>query len=76
MNPPPLTCLDLFCGCGGFTLGMELAGFRTLAAIDFNPEAVVVHRHNFPRVGHVLEQDLTRFQPAHLDALLAGERVT
>ena len=29
-----LTCLDLFCGCGGFSLGMERAGFRVLAAID------------------------------------------
>lgn len=24
-----LTCLDLFCGCGGFTLGMERAGHLT-----------------------------------------------
>lgn len=31
---PSLTCLDLFCGCGGFSLGMERAGFRTLAAVD------------------------------------------
>jgi len=70
-----LTCLDLFCGCGGFTLGMERAGFRTLAAIDFNPEAIAVHRHNFPRVPHVLEKDLTEFHPEHLDGLLHGERV-
>jgi site-specific DNA-cytosine methylase len=27
------TCLDLFCGCGGFSLGMERAGFQCLAAI-------------------------------------------
>ena len=31
-----LTCLDLFCGCGGFSLGMKRAGFNVLAAIDFN----------------------------------------
>jgi site-specific DNA-cytosine methylase len=39
MNRP--TCLDLFCGCGGFTLGMQRAGFDVLAAVDFNGDAVV-----------------------------------
>lgn len=70
---PQLTCLDLFCGCGGFSLGMEWAGFRTLAAIDFNPEAIAVYRHNFPKVPNVLDKDLTAFRPEHLDELLQGE---
>jgi DNA (cytosine-5)-methyltransferase 1 len=38
--------IDLFCGCGGFTLGMERAGFRCLAAIYFNAEAVDTLRRN------------------------------
>jgi DNA (cytosine-5)-methyltransferase 1 len=33
------TFLDLFCGCGGFSLGLKRAGLKDLAAIDFNPEA-------------------------------------
>lgn len=39
---PPHTFLDLFCGCGGFSLGLIRAGFQGLAAIDFNPEAIQV----------------------------------
>jgi DNA (cytosine-5)-methyltransferase 1 len=74
-SPPRLTCLDLFCGCGGFTLGMERAGFHTLAAIDNNPEAIAVFRHNFPHIPHVLEKDLTRFRPEELDEILQGECV-
>ncbi len=69
---PSLTCLDLFCGCGGFSLGMERAGFRTLAAVDVDPVAVAVYRCNFPHVPHVLQEDLTTFHPAELAEILAG----
>lgn len=42
------TVVDLFCGCGGFSLGAELAGFRTLAAIDIDPTLQSSYRRNFP----------------------------
>ena len=60
------TFIDLFAGCGGFTLGMERAGFKCLAAIDFNKEAVKVFRKNFPHVPHALKKNLTRFTAADL----------
>ena len=66
----PLTCIDLFCGCGGFSLGMERAGFKCLAAIDFNPEAMAVFKKNFPHVPHALREDLTQFPPEKLAELL------
>jgi DNA (cytosine-5)-methyltransferase 1 len=37
---PELTFIDLFCGCGGFSLGLERAGLHCLAAIDISPEAI------------------------------------
>lgn len=57
------TSLDLFCGCGGFTLGMEQAGFRTLGAVDFDPHAVKVFQENFPHVEYALQADLTQLTP-------------
>ena len=76
-----LTFLDLFCGCGGFTLGMLRAGFRCLAAIDSNAEAITTLRANlvkrphpdFSPVEHALQRDLTQFPPTEL-AMLIGTR--
>lgn len=40
--------VDLFSGCGGFSLGAELAGFKSLAAIDIDPTLQSGYRRNFP----------------------------
>ena len=69
------TYIDLFCGCGGFSLGMERAGFKNLAAIDFNKEAIEVYRKNFPYVKNVLLKDLTQFPPELLAPLLSKNHV-
>lgn len=83
-----LTCLDLFSGCGGFSLGMIRAGFRVLATVDFNKEAVATARENLglPESGgqsrhvsspipHVLAQDLTTFGPKDMAKLIGCNRV-
>ena len=69
------TFIDLFCGCGGFSLGMERAKFQCLAAIDFNPEAVKVFKANFAHVPHALERDLTKFMPQDLEQLIGAKQV-
>lgn len=71
----PLTSIDLFCGCGGFTLGLKQAGWATLAAIDFAPDAIAAFRANFPDIPHVLERDITAFPPQALAALIGRDRV-
>ena len=47
------TIVDLFCGCGGFSLGAELAGFRSLAAIDVDATLQSGYRRNFPQARSV-----------------------
>lgn len=42
------TILDLFSGCGGFSLGAELAGFHSVAAIDIDPTLQSSFGKNFP----------------------------
>jgi DNA (cytosine-5)-methyltransferase 1 len=54
---------------------MERAGFTCLAALDFNPQAVAVFRHNFEHVPHILEKDMTMFGPDELSALLRRQEV-
>ena len=38
--------IDLFCGCGGLSLGFEMAGFETKIAIDMWEDAVKTYNHN------------------------------
>ena len=71
----PLTFIDLFCGCGGFSLGMERAGFECLAAVDFNKEAVATYKANFPKETIVLRKDLAKFSPDKLAAKLGVNTV-
>lgn len=77
------TFIDLFSGCGGFTLGMLRAGFRCFAAVDFNKQAIETLRENLqaksptklPPVGFALEADLTQLTPAKLAAVIGNSSV-
>ncbi len=49
MSSNSASLIDLFCGCGGFSLGAELAGFHSLAAVDIDPMLQSGFKKNFPR---------------------------
>ena len=54
------TVIDLFCGCGGFSLGMMKAGFEVVAAVDWDPLAVITYMMNlgnYPCQMHFIEPD-------------------
>lgn len=43
-----LTSIDLFCGAGGLTLGLENAGFLSVMGLDTNRDAMATYRKAFP----------------------------
>lgn len=45
---PPVRALELFCGIGGFAAAVAGSNVRVVAALDQNPAALEVYRHNFP----------------------------
>lgn len=51
--------LDLFCGAGGFSYGMEQnQHFETKVALDFNRAALATFKHNMP-LAKTIEGDIT-----------------
>lgn len=59
--------LDLFCGAGGLSLGLEDAGYTVVLSVDHDPWALETHRHNLP--GVALDLDLSN--PERVDSLVA-----
>ena len=51
-----IKCVDLFCGCGGMSLGFEASGFNIVAGIDNWKAAIRVYEKNFDHP--IIEKDL------------------
>lgn len=47
--------IDLFCGAGGISIGLERAGWTPLLAVDINKYASETHRSYFPGVDHMAD---------------------
>lgn len=61
----PLRGADLFCGCGGFSLGMQQAGIDMVAAVEWDPWATITYLSNLGSragcaVAYVSEDDRKR----------------
>lgn len=56
------TFIDLFSGCGGLSLGFEMAGFRGILAIDNWKDALTTYAYNRKET-KILCEDLTTLDP-------------
>lgn len=59
------TAIDLFCGCGGLTVGLKKAGFRVLGAVDVDPLSIETYKANHRSV-KVWEMDIRKLDPTEL----------
>jgi DNA (cytosine-5)-methyltransferase 1 len=48
------TLVDLFSGAGGFSVGFERAGFKTILGLDIHRAAAETFMRNFPKAGFIL----------------------
>jgi len=65
------TCIDLFCGCGGFSLGFINAGFDVLLGLDSDHAALTTYAYNLGAddIRWVGELPNKRFQKDHWHGL-------
>lgn len=73
MNQKPIL-VDLFCGCGGFGLGAEQAGFHTIAAIDVDTTLQSAYKNNFPTT-NVVTADLAAMGKNDWENLLGDKEI-
>jgi DNA (cytosine-5)-methyltransferase 1 len=62
---PSLTAVDVFAGAGGATAGLKAAGFRVVAAVEFDATACRTYRLNHPDTA-LIERDVRRVSGAEL----------
>lgn len=66
------TFIDLFSGCGGMSLGFDMAGFKSVFACDFWQPACKTFKHNFPEC-FLYEDDIRDLTYEKLKKHVSGE---
>lgn len=69
-----LNVLDLFCGCGGLSLGFEMAGFQIKLGIDNHPQAVESFYKNHKNSNYYCG-DITTLKKADYEDLIGGSDI-
>jgi len=69
-----LKLLDLFCGCGGISLGFELAGFDVGYGIDINTDAVATFALNFPK-SKGISANLSEIDTGGLKSIFSSDKI-
>lgn len=69
-----LNVIDLFCGCGGLSLGFEKAGYHILLGIDMWKDALTTFKYNHKK-SDTLCADLSKLSPDEVENAIQGKKV-
>jgi DNA (cytosine-5)-methyltransferase 1 len=72
-NDKPLV-VELFCGCGGTSLGFEMAGYQIAIGCDIHQPSLATFKNNHSNVSTVLG-DIKKVTPKSFTELLDGRKV-
>lgn len=69
--------IDLFCGCGGLSLGFQNAGYQILAAYDIWEAAINIYRKNFEHPAYLCDLNsnnlyIENFKSINPDLIVGG----
>ena len=66
--------IELFCGCGGTSLGFEMAGFETVLGLDIHVPSIESFKANHPNCTTILG-DIKKIKPKTIINMLAGREI-
>jgi len=66
--------VEAFCGCGGTSLGFELAGYEVALGIDIHAPSIETFRKNHPNSFAMLG-DVKKINPKDIKKLLGSKRI-
>ena len=72
-----LKVIDLFAGCGGFSVGFEKAGYDIVKAVEFDKEIASSYSHNHPNtlmyaedIGKIVDEE--HFNKGEAEVIIGG----
>lgn len=70
------TCIDLFCGAGGMSIGFLMAGGQPVGAVDIDKDSISTYRNIFPNAKDIFQGDIEEWQPSsaldNVDVIIGG----
>lgn len=57
--------IDLFCGCGGMSTGLEKAGFQVLGAVDSDLSSIMTYKMNHPHT-MIWKRNIRKLDPREM----------
>jgi DNA (cytosine-5)-methyltransferase 1 len=66
--------VEFFCGCGGTSLGFEMAGFEVILGVDIHQPSIKTFKANHPNCSTILG-DIKKINPQEVLDFLEGRKI-